>query len=260
MNLTTLLMLATLSQCPPGRVCPPTRPAPSAQQTVLAWHLTTHLDGHVDYAWGWKDSSGYVHVTTAPADAPAKPAIVPPAAPVGSLPPTGVVRGRFPTITNRAWYGGSDPHPVQVVGAAEKAKQDFVHLTFIGSPAERKEARAKVEASPELKDMTESMGSRLFIQYMAPDNATIKDTGLPNGGHPDVVVQKASGEVVYRSGAMPSTSALVTAVRKADPNYNARSDPGDSPLGLSDQSGPVAGLVAFMVGCAVFVFIKRGVQ
>ena len=112
--------------------------------------------------------------------------------------------------------------PPKYGDATDKAKR--VHVTVIGKDAE---GIVKAwEADPGFASLKTAMGDRLAIQaFTDPEDPLVKNVGLPNGGKPDVVIQEASGKVVYRAKADPGPAVIVGEVRKRDPAYDPNKDP-----------------------------------
>lgn len=182
--------------------------------------------------------------------APKIPAQAPkiPAPPPGVRPTNfGVAHDKIPRA--REWYGGTAP-ATKAVGSS--GVSDRVHVTAIGP-----DATLAVEGwrrDPEFRRLESAMGDRLAVQaFDDPKNPIVADVGLPAGGRPDVVIQLASGKVVYRRASDPGASAIVGEIRKRDPAY----DPGRDPSG--GPSSPDVGRLAVWAGVAVAaVLLIRG--
>lgn len=127
---------------------------------------------------------------------------------------------KYPASKGKTWYGGNVPP--KYGDATDKAKR--VHVTVIGKDAE---GIVKAwEADPGFASLKTAMGDRLAIQaFTDPEDPLVKNVGLPNGGKPDVVIQEASGKVVYRAKADPGPAVIVGEVRKRDPAYDPNKDP-----------------------------------
>lgn len=155
----------------------------------------------------------------------------------------GVDHSRIPKA--REWYGGTAP-----VGKSIQSSPitDRMHVTVIGP-----DATVAVESwrrDPEFRRLEAAMGDRLAVQaFDDPQNPLVADVGLPAGGRPDVVIQMASGKVVYRRGSDPGASVIVGEIRKRDPAY----DPGRDPSGV--VSTPDVGRLAAWAGVGIVALL-----
>lgn len=159
---------------------------------------------------------------------------VPASAPQGGTGPAanyGVMTGALDHLPpGKEWYGGNAP---KTVGAGATGKPiNRVHLTFIGTEAEREAARRDLESNPEYQQIAEQLGDLLAVQDYDPSNPLVKNIGLPDGGRPDVIIQTTAHPLpLYRAHEYPGAKILVGEIRKADPRYNPANDPNGSPLG-----------------------------
>ncbi len=96
-----------------------------------------------------------------------------------------------------------------------------LHFTVIGSEGDRAKVLADLAAAPELL-------KRVVTQSYAPDAWETK-VGFVVTGSPTIYIQDRGGRVLYRSDKYTGPSQLVSALRKADPNYQPANDPGMKP-------------------------------
>lgn len=95
-----------------------------------------------------------------------------------------------------------------------------LRVTVIGPDADRKRVVADLDgpAFAQLKSL-------YTVQSYDPSNPMIQGLGFVTSGRPTVYVQKPDGTVMHRQDEYDGPAKLITAIRRADPNYNPANDP-----------------------------------
>jgi hypothetical protein len=130
-----------------------------------------------------------------------------------------------------------------------------LRLTVIGDAASAQRVAGDLAASPALA----AWKDRLVVQTYPPDHWAVARSGFFTGGKPTIYLQAPDGQVLHRQDDYSDgADGLAKALRRADPNYDARKDPDLrnswlSHLDLSKVPTPV-----WLVGAAlIFLFISR---
>ena len=239
---TLILTVAMLAQPPTADRSAP-RPTTHPARQWLA--VTDPATGQPIRILGWTGPDGCVQFDPQEYPLLARRREPMPAGPAG-YPPTGVVMEKIPAVSaGQVWRGGNVGASV---GATEQTdRPPDVFLTVIGTKEERRRAKAELDRSPEFQTVRAEMGDRLAVHYYDPDAVMVKKVGLPDGGHPDIIVQDATGGEVKRWHEDPGAEPVAQEIRKLNPNYK----PGGKPA--ADAEGPW--VKAGVVGVAFLVTI-----
>lgn len=130
-----------------------------------------------------------------------------------------------------------------------------LHLTVIGSPAEREKVISDLKTHPALAPWRD----KLAVQGYEPGHWAVVRQGFQAGGRPTLYIQAADGTVLHRQDDYQGgADALAEALRRADPAYRPEQDPDRRRSGLSllraiPWSVPVAALAA----AAVLLLLRR---
>ena len=216
-----------------------TDPATGQPISILGW---TGPDGRVRF-----DPQEYPQLARGPEPAHARPS-------PGGYPPTGVVLEKIPAVSaGQVWRGGNIQ--ASIGASAETDRPPDVFVTVIGSKEERQRARAELERDAEFGQLRAAMGDRMAVHYYDPAAPMVKKVGLPDGGHPDVIVQDATGGEVKRWHENPGAGPVVKEVRKLNPDYK----PGGKPV--TEEEGPwmKAGVVGigFLITIGLFTLSQN---
>jgi hypothetical protein len=96
-----------------------------------------------------------------------------------------------------------------------------LHLTIIGSQAERQRVLADLAAAPELAEFRD----RFQVQDYPPDHWAVCLCGFHCQGHPTIYLQLPNGKVLHRQDDYDGPSNLAKALRRAASDYDANKDP-----------------------------------
>jgi len=128
-----------------------------------------------------------------------------------------------------------------------------LHLTIIGSEAERRRALEDLATAPELTEFRD----RFLVQDYSPDHWAVALCGFYTAGHPTIYLQQPSGKVLHRQDDYDGPQRLAEALRKASSTYDATRDPDlrVAALDLSRIPTPAYFLVA---GFLLPLLFKKG--
>jgi hypothetical protein len=96
-----------------------------------------------------------------------------------------------------------------------------LHLTIIGSEAERRRVLEDLATAPELAEFRD----RFHVQDYPPDHWAVCLCGFHCHGHPTIYLQLASGKVLHRQDDYDGPASLAKALRRAASDYDAKKDP-----------------------------------
>jgi hypothetical protein len=96
-----------------------------------------------------------------------------------------------------------------------------LHLTVIGSDAERRHVLEDLATAPELAEFRD----RFLVQDYPPDHWAVALCGFYTAGHPTIYLQQPSGKVLHRQDDYDGPLRLAEALRKASTTYDANRDP-----------------------------------
>lgn len=96
-----------------------------------------------------------------------------------------------------------------------------LHLTIIGSEAERKAVLHDLDAAPELAEFRD----RFLVQDYPPDHWAVRLCGFHTAGHPTIYLQTPSGAVLHRQDDYNGPKPMAEAIRRATSDYSAGKDP-----------------------------------
>ncbi len=215
-----------------------TDPATNQPISILGW---TGPDGRVQF-----DPQDYPQLASRPKSAPA---------PSTAYPPTGVVMEKIPAVSaGQVWRGGNIQASVGATTDTERPPDVF--LTVIGTKEERRRAKAEFERNPEFDQLKASMGDRLAVHYYDPSAPMVKKIGLPDGGHPDIVIQDATGGEVHRwHNDYGVADGVVGAIRKLNPDYKPGGKSATEAEGPWIKAGVVG--IGFMITISLFALSQN---
>jgi hypothetical protein len=233
-----LILMAMIGQPPaPMPAYPPAVVSkPGEIERARQWLLATSpIDGHPIHILGWIEpgtirfsARDYPQFVPMPATATtSRPTTVPTGSVADFNKPTGVISSKFPPIhAGQSW---TSSNAMGVIGETKnEPNRPEVYLTIIGPKRERERVKARLERDPEFQAVSREMGDRLAVEAYDPTNPLVADVGLPDGGHPDIVVLDATGKECERFRDDPGPSILADAVRKTDPSYRPGGDRGET--------------------------------
>jgi hypothetical protein len=153
--------------------------------------------------------------------------------------------------TGGGWPLSRDEALALIRGDAEAGK---LHLTIIGSDADRSRVLKDLDQVPELVKCRDL----LHVQDYPPDHWAVQ-CGFKTGGHPTIYLQAAGGRVLHRQDDYEGPAGLVAALRKADPNYSPDSDPDlrRQPLAPALAGGIPLPVLASAAGLLLLIFMRR---
>jgi len=128
-----------------------------------------------------------------------------------------------------------------------------LHLTIIGSDAERRRVLQDLATAPELAEFRD----RFLVQDYPPDHWAVALCGFYTAGHPTIYLQQASGKVLHRQDDYDGPKRFAEALRKASNTYDANRDPDLRVAALDFSHIPTPAYVLL----AVFLlplFFKKG--
>jgi hypothetical protein len=131
-------------------------------------------------------------------------------------------------------------------------------LTVIGTPDQRRQVLADLDAAPQLAGVKDA----IRVKAYSPTDWAVKDAGFVTTGQPTIYVQDAGGKVLHRQDSYHGPGLLAVAIqntgaiRKADPNYRPANDPNanDAFSGLGPL-GPV--IVPGALGAVLILLLLR---
>lgn len=172
-------------------------------------------------------------------------------------PPSDTVRYRlngFPAPRGKLIEAIGDP----VTGPPLPDPAGKLHVTVIGSPADRAAVVRDLSTSPGLARFRE----RLVVREYSPEHWHVAEVGFKRDGKPSVYVQREDGSVLHRQDTYPGPEGLTTALRKVDPQYDPAKDPdaSQSPFSLATLTalaGKIPPIVWGLVAVGVFLFIRK---
>lgn len=145
-----------------------------------------------------------------------------------------------------------------VIHALEKGLVDdstLPRLTVIGTEEARKRVLGDLESSPALAPFK----GRFLVQAYPPDSWALQGLGFVTTGSPTIYAQRADGAVLHRQDAYEGPEKLAAALRKADPNYDARKDADlskPSLLNVDFKNLPWPGIL--LGAAAGFLLLRKG--
>jgi hypothetical protein len=130
-----------------------------------------------------------------------------------------------------------------------------LRLTVIGEPASTQRVVGDLASAPALASWKE----RVVVQSYPANHWAVAQAGFYTAGKPTIYVQTPAGKVLHRQDDYSDgADGLATALRRADPNYDARKDPDlrQSPVPHLDLAKiPTS---AWLLGAAaLFLLISR---
>jgi len=136
----------------------------------------------------------------------------------------------------------------KVSGIPDDSK--LLRVTVIGAEEDRKLVVNDFKNNPIFKEFHDLV----VLQDYPPEHWSVKDAGFFTEGKPVIYIQQPNGKVLHRQNDyVDGPEGLVTALRKADPNYRREGDPdlrgsGENPLVLLSLLG---------IAIAVVVLFKK---
>lgn len=128
-----------------------------------------------------------------------------------------------------------------------------LHLTIIGSQAERHAVLHDLDAAPELAEFRD----RFLIQDYPPDHWAVTLCGFYTAGHPTIYLQMPGGKVLHRQDDYNGPKPLAEALRRAAADYQAGKDPDLRSASLDWHNIPTAGWI-LLAGFGISLFLKKG--
>lgn len=142
-----------------------------------------------------------------------------------------------------------------IVGADVPNDAHLLRLTVIGSKAQRDLVLNDLKTNPLLAEYKD----KLVIQDYDPGHWALTP-GFVQTGSPTIYLQQPDGKVLHRQDDYEDgAQGLVTAIRKADPNYNPQFDrdlrkPDPSPF---SPDGQVPWVLVGLGGLATLLFLRK---
>ncbi len=130
-----------------------------------------------------------------------------------------------------------------------------LHLTIIGSEAERHAVLHDFESAPELAEFH----GRFLVQDYPPDHWAVALCGFYTAGHPTIYLQLPSGKVLHRQDDYDGPKPLADALRRAAADYQSSQDPDLRTSVLNLHHIPTAGWL-LLAGFGISLLFKKGVS
>ncbi|HYR03018.1 MAG TPA: hypothetical protein VES58_06705, partial [Syntrophobacteria bacterium] len=133
----------------------------------------------------------------------------------------GVDQSKF----GRGGYNGIGPAAEQFIQQeAPGPAKGPLRLTVIGPKENRREVIDDLSSNSELKSLS---GSFQVQEYDPGSWAVDPSLGFDVKGKPTILLQRPDGKVLYRrTDYKEGPNGIIQAIRKADPNYDPKKDPG----------------------------------
>ena len=129
-----------------------------------------------------------------------------------------------------------------------------LRLTIIGPEADRKRVLDDLAGAPALAEFRD----RFLVQAYPPDHWAVAGCGFVTGGRPTIYMQVPDGTVLHRQDDYSSPEDLAGALRRADPNYDARKDPDLRHAAPRVRLPAAAWLLA--AGCLFLLLLRKEVR
>jgi hypothetical protein len=128
-----------------------------------------------------------------------------------------------------------------------------LHLTIIGTEAERHAVLRDLDAAPELAEFRD----RFLIQDYPPDHWAVALCGFYTAGHPTIYLQMPTGKVLHRQDDYNGPKPLADALRRASADYQAGKDPDLRTPSFDLRNIPTAGWI-LLAGFGLAFLFKKG--
>ena len=128
-----------------------------------------------------------------------------------------------------------------------------LHLTIIGTEAERHAVLHDLDAAPELAEFRD----RFLIQDYSPDHWAVALCGFYTAGHPTIYLQMPTGKVLHRQDDYNGPRPLADALRRAAADYQAGKDPDLRNPSFDWHGIPAAGWI-LLAGFGISLLFKKG--
>jgi hypothetical protein len=141
---------------------------------------------------------------------------------VGGKPVFGVDPSRI--RRDRTSINGRSVTTQEAIKALEANLPDdarHLRVTVIGPDDSRKAVLGDLQTHPSLA----AWKGQLVVQEYGPEDWAVKGAGFHAGGTPTIYVQSPGGTVLHRQDGYGGPDELAAALRKLDPNYDAKKDP-----------------------------------
>jgi hypothetical protein len=214
---------------------------PGHSYLYLRGALTGAYDHDADVYFAWADRGGWGAPQT------------PPWAPAAERRPAAAVKN-FGVDTDKLSGHRAESYRINGRSASRAQVQQALadnrvpddagrlRLTAIGEPALTARVAADVAGAPALAEWKD----RLVVHGYPPDHWAVARAGYVAAGRPTIYLQAPAGKVLHRQDDYADGPAgLARALRRADPNYDAKKDPDLRPsparprLDLSAVPAPV---------------------
>lgn len=127
-------------------------------------------------------------------------------------------------------------------------------LTVIGTEAEREAVMKDFKPDGPLAEYA----GRIHLQAYEPGNWAITQ-GHQQGGHPDIVLQLHDGKVVWRQQSYDGgAEVLREGLRRADPNYDAKRDPGPGKGSPSARASTAVAVGVIVLSLVILAYTLMG--
>src|SRR6266851_4182190 len=126
-----------------------------------------------------------------------------------------------------------------------------LHLTIIGSDAERRRVLQDLATAPELAEFRD----RFLVQDYPPDHWAVALCGFFTAGHPTIYLQLPSGKVLHRQDDYDGPKPLADALRRAAADYQSNQDPDLRTSVLNLHHIPTAGWL-LLAGFGISLLFK----
>jgi len=211
--------------CPTADPVGPTLPVVTSPSTPYTWEAWTsqgpgvwklrdRSDGNCAGCYRADDGHYYPWLGNGVWGEPTTPPINPPAAPL-----TGVVSDRIPpgvrSINGHPVTAAVEEATLTSAGGTLTDDSNKPFLVVVGTKDECDAVENDLTTRPELS----ALRSGVLFQSYRPNEWPVGN--LYAGGHPDIVLEDHSGNVLGRLSSYPGPDGL----RKIDPNYNPSLDP-----------------------------------
>jgi len=174
---------------------------------------------------------------------------------------TGCLRERLAAVERYTLSGREVSKDEAIKAITGKNLEDDTkkkRLTIIGTPDEVKMVLEDLK-----KPIFDGVRDSVLVQDYQPSDWAVAEAGFFVMGSPTIYLQAANGKVEHRQDVYYGPAALVSLIRKPDPNYDPKKDPdlATSPMPkfpeIDKDTGSVIGTLLSLLGVTAYAARRR---